>query len=221
MTDGGHETSSASVRRGLRRVAARAGPVARAALKALRAFRHGVRTAVTLLLALVILFEEWGWRPLASLAASLARFAPIARLEAFIASLPPYGALVVFALPSLLILPLKLAAVWLIAGGHLLSATLLFAFAKVVGTAFVARIFQLTHPALMQLAWFRWAYGKIIPWKDALVEHVRASWVWRYGHLLKLRAMAAIKAVVARLRPQVMGAYARIRDLLAGRKAGL
>jgi hypothetical protein len=180
-----------------------------------------VRTAATLLLALVILFEEWGWRPLAALAASLARFAPIARLEAFIASLPPYAALVVFALPSLLILPLKLVAVWLIAGGHLLSATLLFAFAKVVGTAFVARIFQLTHPALMQLAWFRWAYGKIIPWKDALVERVRTSWVWRYGHLLKMRAMAAIKAMVTRLRPQVMGLYARVRDLLAGRKSGI
>jgi hypothetical protein len=186
-----------------------------------RAFRKAVRSVVTLLLALVIVFEEWGWRPLAALAANLARFAPIARLEAFIASLPPYGALVVFALPSLLILPLKLVAVWLIAGGHLMSATLLFAFAKVVGTAFVARIFQLTHPALMQLAWFRRAYEIVIPWKDALVETVHASWVWRTGHLLKVRAVAAVKAVIARLRPQVMELYARIRDLLAGRKVGL
>lgn len=39
--------------------------------------------------------------------------------------------------------------------GHVLAA-------KLVGTALAARLFQLTHPALMQLHWFARLYA---PWK--------------------------------------------------------
>ena len=49
--------------------------------------------------------------------------------------LPPYAALVVFVLPSTLLLPLKLLAVVLIAKGQIVLAGILFAFAKVVATA--------------------------------------------------------------------------------------
>ena len=80
-------------------------------------------------------------------------------------------------------------------------AALLFAGAKVVATALVARIFMLTQPALMQIGWFAWAYDTIMPWKEALVERVRASWVWRVSRLWKERAKRAVIAQERTWRP--------------------
>ena len=70
-----------------------------------------------------------------------------------------------------------------------------------VATALVARLFMLTQPALMQIGWFAWAYDTIMPWKEALVERVRASWVWRVGRVWKERAKRAAVAQGRAWRP--------------------
>jgi len=166
-----------------------------------QATRPVLRTVLQIAFALLILLEEWGWRPLADLLGRLARWRPWARVEAAIARLPPYAALFVFIVPSALLLPLKFLALFLIAKGQFVLAALLFAGAKVVATALVARIFMLTQPALMQIGWFAWAYDTIMPWKEALVERVRASWVWRVSRLWKERAKRAVAAQGRAWRP--------------------
>ena len=60
------------------------------------------------LLALVLIFEEWGWEPLQRLAARLARLPLWARLEALIVRLPPYAALAVFFVPVFFVVIRKL-----------------------------------------------------------------------------------------------------------------
>src|SRR5262245_28441438 len=152
-----------------------------------RAARLALRWTLQVVLALLILLEEWGWRPLAQLMGRLARWRPWAQLEMAIARLPPYAALLVFVLPSGLLLPLKFLALFLIAKGKLVLAGLLFAAAKVGATALVARLFLLTQPALMQIGWFAWLYERFIPWKDALEDYVRSSYVWRVGRVWKAR----------------------------------
>jgi hypothetical protein len=169
-----------------------------------RLVRPPLRWALQVALALLILLEEWGWQPLAGLVGRLARWRPWARAEAAIAGLPPYAALVVFALPSLLLMPLKFLALLLIAKGQLVLAGVLFAAAKVVATALVARLFMLTRPALMRIAWFAWAYDLFIPWKNALEAYVRASTVWRVGRVWKARAKRVAAAHWQRLRPPLM-----------------
>jgi len=175
---------------------------------------RGIGTAI---LALIIVFEEWGWRPLAELLSLLARFRIWARVEGWVASLPPYGALVVFALPSTLLFPLKLLALALLAKGQAITAAVLLGGAKVAGTAVVARIFMLTKPRLMQIGWFARAYAVFTPWKDALVARVHESWAWRYGRLLKAMMKRDVKrlwaVVVPRLR--ALAAEARTRTRLA------
>ncbi len=99
------------------------------------------------LAALVLLFEEWGWEPLVRALQRLSRFKVWARIEQAIAALPPYGALAAFVLPSALLLPVKFTALFLMAQGHVITATLVFIAAKVVSTALFARVFQLTQPA--------------------------------------------------------------------------
>lgn len=139
------------------------------------------------LLALLLLFEEWGWEPLQRALARLGQWPGFRQAEAWIAALPPYGALALFALPSLSLIPVKLVALWLIGQGHAVWGTLVILAAKVVGTAIVARLFTLTRPALMQLAWFARLHDRWVAWKDALMAQVRASWPWRVARVIKRR----------------------------------
>lgn len=173
--------------------------------------RGPVIFVLNILAALIVLFEEWGWKPLSDVIARLARFAPIARLERWIAGLPPYGALLVFALPTTTLLPLKFVAMWLLASGYYATATALFAGAKIASTALIARIFVLTKPALMQIEWFARAYDWFVPWKDHLFGLIRASWVWRYGRMVKTRVKLEIKQAWARVKPGVVAWAGRMR----------
>ena len=207
------------LRTAVRRAGAVVWQAARLAAAALAAFwrlaRPVLRWALQVILALLILLEEWGWQPLADLMGRLARWRPWARLEYGIARLPPYAALLVFALPSLLLLPLKFLALFLIAKGQLVLAGVLFAAAKVGATALVARLFMLTRPALMQIGWFAWAYDRFVPWKNALEDYVRASYVWRVGRVWKERAKRMAAAQWRLWRPAVL----RLRE--AGRVAAV
>jgi hypothetical protein len=156
------------------------------------------------LLALLIIFEEWGWRSLANLLGRLGRWRPWATAEAWIIRLPPYAALVVFALPTLLLLPLKFLALLLIAGHHVALAGLLFVAAKLLATALIARLFLLTQPALMRIGWFASAHDTLVPWKEALVARVHASSVWRAGRHIKARVLHHLLAQWTRWRPAVL-----------------
>lgn len=169
----------------------------------------GIKRAGGLVLALILLFEQWGWQYLLALFAWACRWAPIAALERWIARLPPYGALVAFGVPTLFLVPLKLAALYLIAQGHALAATALFIGAKVVGTALVARLYQLTEPQLMQIGWFKRGHDALMPKLHALHELIRRSWAWRYGRMLKTKAKLKLAPVVVRVKAALAGLWQR------------
>lgn len=178
--------------------------------------REPVILVLQLFAALLVLFEEWGWRPLSQALAKLARYAPIARLEAWIASLGPYPSLLVFALPTSLLLPLKFVAMWLLANGQVVAATGLFIGAKIVSTALIARVFTLTQPSLMRIAWFARAYNWFVPWKDALFAVIRQSWIWRYGRMVKTAVRQWLRKAWDRWRPSVTAAAARVKTMFSG-----
>ena len=180
------------------------------------ALKPPLMMALQVLAALVVLFEEWGWKPLSDALAWLARFRIIAKLEGLIARLPPYAALIVFALPTAVLFPVKLAAMWLLAQGKVATATATFIVAKIASTALVARLFMLTRPALMQIAWFARAYNWFMPWKDRLFAQIRGSWVWRYGRMVKTRVRLEMKQAWARWKPDVQAMAARARALWTG-----
>ena len=146
-----------------------------------------LKSLASWLLALVLLFEEWGWEPLQRALAAIGRLPGLRWIEGRIRALPPYAALALFLLPTLLLLPVKLLALWLIGQGKVVAGTVVIVAAKIVGTAIVARLFALTQPALMQLAWFASVYRRWAGWKDALLARVRASWAWRTARAARHR----------------------------------
>jgi hypothetical protein len=138
----------------------------------LRAF--GIALVVPLLL-----FEEWGWEPLAALMARLARLPFWAALEDRLRRLPPWGALLAFFIPVVLLLPVKVLALFLFSRGHAATALTVLLLAKLAGTAIVARIFQLVEGPLMRIPWFARWYPRWKAWKDRVFAIVRQTRPWR------------------------------------------
>ena len=99
--------------------------------------------------AAIVFIEQTIIRYLNMVTAAIAAWPPIARLEAWLVRLPPYWALLTFAAPSILILPVKLSAFWF--GMHhqyglALGSVML---GKLLGTAILARLYRILRPSLM------------------------------------------------------------------------
>jgi hypothetical protein len=132
------------------------------------------------LLALVFLFEAWLWDRLAPIVAWIVARIPLhaikVQLAAWIERLPPAATLVVFVLPVLLLLPVKILGLWMLAHGYWLGAIGVLALAKVVSLGVTAFIFDLTRPKLLQMDWFRRFYGSVmrgIAWAHDLVDPIK------------------------------------------------
>lgn len=188
----------------------------RGVLLAWKLARPIIVMVLNIFVALILLFEEWGWRPLSALVARLARFRLWALTELWIAGLPPYGALLTLAVPSVILIPAKLLGVFLLATGHFVTAAVIIVAAKLASTALIARIFLLTKPALMQIPWFAYAYGVFVPWQEALFARIRASRPWRYGRIIKWRAKHYVRSVWVSLRPLLEARWRELRPKLQG-----
>ncbi|HEX5355916.1 MAG TPA: hypothetical protein VFW93_06850 [Aquabacterium sp.] len=148
------------------------------------------------LIALVLLFEEWGWEYLAAIVAWFGRLPGLRWIEGRIRALPPYAALALFAVPLLTLLPVKLLALYWLGHGHTALGIGLIIVAKLGGTAISARLFMLTQPTLMKLAWFARAFGKWMAFKDRVLTRVKSSRAWHQWQAFKSSA----KALFQRLR---------------------
>jgi hypothetical protein len=71
-----------------------------------------------------------------------------------IEDLPPYPSLLVLAVPLAVVEPLKLAAVFIIGDGHVITGTLSVIFAYAVSLFLTERLFGIVKPKLLKLNWF-------------------------------------------------------------------
>ena len=166
--------------------------------------KNTVKACLLAPVLLVLLFEEWGWEPLAQGFAKLTRHPAWAVLERRIRQLPPRVALLAFGGPVMLLVPFKLLALYLLAEGHLALGVGLVIVAKLTGTALAARLFQLTEPALMQLRWFARLYTPWKSWKNRLLARVRSSALWY-----------AVRHLKARVKSVMFRAWAACKTLLS------
>lgn len=154
------------------------------------------------LAALVLLFEEWCWDLGGRLASRIAAWPPLRSLEARVRALPPYLALVVFVLPGLMLFPVKVLAVVAIARGHPASGILALLLAKLGSAAIVARLYVLTLPSLLALAWFARCHAWFLRTKNRCLAYLRASHTWRAARHLVHAARRGMRRLLRRLRPQ-------------------
>lgn len=145
------------------------------------------------LAAIFVLLEDWLWDDLLRLMAALGRLPVLRQLEAVIIGLPPYLALAVFAVPSLLLFPVKLAALWLLAHGQQVLGLTLVVGAKVLGTALVARIYSLTHPKLLSIGWFAWLHERFVAFKTKVYASLKTTRWYQAAHVQMLHIKARVK----------------------------
>lgn len=163
-------------------------------------WRRVLRGLLAVPAALWMVLEEWLWDSLVAITKWVARLPIFARLEAAIARLRPYPAMLLFLVPWLMLLPAKLLSFWLLGTGKKLLGVGVFVGAKVIGTAILARLFTLTRPALLQIGWFarlhRWFTGL----RDRLYAYVRG-----------LRAYQLARRWLAAVREWARAAWRRLR----------
>ena len=144
-----------------------------------------LRSLLLALAALVIFIEEWGWRPLSAMIARLGRWPPLGRLEARIAAVPRRVALLLFLVPAVLLVPVKVVALWLIGGGHATLGIMLIVLAKLVGTAIVGRLFVLLERQLLTFPWFAHALAWWHRTRTRVMTALRGSTLWRTMRVLR------------------------------------
>jgi hypothetical protein len=169
------------------------------------------------LLALIFLFEAWLWSWLEVIVARIVRLLalPAVRiwLAAAIEKLPPAATLVVFLIPILLLLPIKLLGFWMLAHGSWLGAMATLALAKVVSMGVTAFIFDVTRPKLLQMAWFRWLYELMLVWlakAHAITDPIRHR-IKEWLAALRQRARRWFWLMKPGRRSRLMRRLARIR----------
>jgi hypothetical protein len=153
---------------------------------------------------IVLVAEETLWR-LSGLLALLGKLEAFRRVEAWVRGLPPMGALALFGVPAVALAPVKLLALYWLAGGHPVLGIGTIATAKITGTAVVARLFQLTEAQLLTIGWFRWWYERVMQLRAAAYGLWAESAVGRWWR----RERAVTKGFVRRRWEAVRAWWAR------------
>lgn len=166
------------------------------------ALKRTLELALVPLAAAIVFVEEVLLRTLGRAMASLARWPPVARLEGRLARLPPWGAVLAFAAPSLLVLPVKVSALWF--GFHerygLALASIVVG--KLLATALVARLYRILRPTLVAIPWFQRAETWVFGWRDRLYAFVRGLPAWRAAVAVMRRAKVWLAELVSGASPR-------------------
>lgn len=141
-----------------------------------------------IVLALLFLLEAWLWDHLEPIVARAVNFIPWGKLKEKLAraieNLPPWATLIVFVIPFIILLPLKLLAAYFLATSNWLGAAVILTLAKLLGLGVTAFVFDVTRDKLLQMAWFRRMYDWFMwlrDWAHAQTDPVRErirQWMW-------------------------------------------
>lgn len=119
------------------------------------------------------------------------------RLRKWIRSLRPYPALALFAVPLIILEPVKPAAAYLAATGHVKAGLIVLVVGEILKLVLVERLFSLNREKLLTIPVFAWAYGKyrlVVDWLESM-----EAWqmVRRWSRMVRLsirRSFAQFKA---------------------------
>ena len=148
--------------------------------------------------AAIVFIEQVLLRYLGRAMAAIAKWPPIARLEGWLRGLPPWAALIAFAAPSLLVVPVKLAAVWFALQHRYGLSAASIVVGKMLATALVARLYQVLRPTLITMPWYLSAETWLFAWRDRLYAFVQSIPAWQKAKALVRRMRAWMRDMVFR-----------------------
>ena len=130
-------------------------------------------------------------------------------LRVWIASLRPYPTLALFAVPLIVLEPIKPVAAYLAGTGHITTGVIVLAVGEILKLVLVERLFSVSRDKLMSIPVFAWIYGKYWQAKDWLESFEawqtmrrwmrHAQYVAR-GYVQKKKASRKLERVPVQLR---------------------
>jgi hypothetical protein len=143
-------------------------------------FKRIIAAPFIWLLGLILFLEDWLWHPLLNYLNGFKRWAWVRWVEKKTAQLPPYAAMLCFAVPIIVLFPFKFFGLYLIAHGQKMAGLGIFIVAKIVGTAAAAWVYSLTEPALIKLGWFVALRAKFWALKAKVYDLIKTSVSYRF-----------------------------------------
>ena len=146
--------------------------------------KHVLKPFVFLLAAIYFLVDAVFLTIARPIARRLANLWIFDRLRAWIVSLRPYPTLALFMVPVLVLEPVKPAAAYLTATGHIKSGLTVLLVGELLKLILIERLFCISRDKLMSIAAFAWCYDKF---------HQAREWfesfkVWQLARRLSLSA---------------------------------
>jgi len=160
----------------------------------------------TIAVLVYFLFEDLFLGALKPLFRFLGRLSPFIALGRALKRLNPYVALCVFAVPFILIEPVKVFSLFWISIGHFVSGSVLLVISYVVSLLVVERLFQATRDQLLSISWFAWCYGHVMDLRQWAIDQLKSTEAWRLLRPIAKRIAAAVKSGLAWVRGRLLRA---------------
>jgi len=122
------------------------------------------------------------------------------RLGVLIGRLPPYVALVLLAVPFVIIEPAKVAALLIVAQGQVIEGVVILLIAQVLSLLICERIFHAAYVPLMRIGWLKAGLGWLFSLRDKALAIGRATAVWRAAVAMGRGVRDWVRGLVASLR---------------------
>ena len=139
-------------------------------------------------------------RPLGTWLSKLPIFTSVGR---WIRSLGPYSTLALFAVPLIVLEPIKPVGLYLVASGNVIDGTVLIGVGEIAKITIVERIFHAGRDKLMTIPAFAWAYARVM----ALRTYLETLAVWQ----AMLRAVRVVKERGRRMLVFARGCFRSLR----------
>jgi hypothetical protein len=105
-----------------------------------------------------------------SLASWIAQHWMFEGLRRWVLSLSPYPTLALFALPLVILEPVKPIAAYLVGTGHVAMGLVILALGEILKLVLVERLFSVSRDKLMSITAFAWGYRKYKAVKDSVTS---------------------------------------------------
>jgi hypothetical protein len=152
--------------------------------------------------ATYMLLTDLVWPAVRPLIDAFSRLPLFERLRRWLLTLPPYPALLLFAVPLAVLEPLKMAAVYWTALGHLVSGGGGLLVLHAIGLLSTERLFAVLKPTLLRIGWFAAVWSRIAAVRDRLIAWTRSTAAWVHTRRLGLAVQALGARFVGWLRPK-------------------
>ena len=130
------------------------------------------------------------------LARWLARQRIFIRLRKWIGSLRPYPSLALFAIPLIILEPVKPVAAYLMGTGQIAAGVTVLVIGEILKLVIVERLFKLCRRKLMKIPLFAWGYGQ---WRQG-VDWIVSLRAWQSARRWVLRIKLLSRNFMLRLK---------------------